>query len=102
MDAGVCQQLVEGLEPADVTDLGDERGTGRGTDAGDGLQPARQLAVEQRGDAGVGRLDLPLQQVEAFQQQADLERHLRLELGHGDGIGGEVVQTLRLRGPRRR
>jgi hypothetical protein len=65
MDAGVGEQLVERLEAGDIADLRDERGARRRTDAGDGLEPARQLTVEQRGDVGVRRLDLPLQEVVA-------------------------------------
>jgi hypothetical protein len=47
VDACEGQQLIEVVEAADVADLGDQDRARRRTEARDGLQPARQLTVEQ-------------------------------------------------------
>lgn len=97
MDAGIGQQLVEVAEPADVTDLGDERGRDHRTDSRDRPQAMCDLAVKQLGDASVGGLDLALEQIELVEQQADLEGHLGIQLGHRDRLGGGRLEPLGLR-----
>ena len=99
MDAGVGEQLVEVVEPADVADLGEERRRDRRADARDRLEPAGGLAVEERRDAPVGGLDLALEQVVLVEQEADLEGDLGVELGHRDRVGRGGLEPLRLRPP---
>ena len=97
MDAGIGEQLVDIVEPPDVADLRDERGTGRGTDPGDGLQAPGQLPIEQGCDALIGLGDLALEQVVLVEQQADLEGDLVVELGYRDRPVGGSLESFRLR-----
>jgi len=97
VDAGVGLELVEPVEAPDVADLRHERGAGRRADGRDRPQLARQIAIEERRDVRIRLLDLALEQVELIEQQADLERHLGLELGHRDRFPRRGLEALRLR-----
>ncbi len=74
-----------------------ERGAGRGTDPGDGPQAPGQLGVEEVGHAGIGLVDLSLEQVVLVEQEAYLEGHLLVELGDGDAVRGSGLEPLRPR-----
>ena len=89
MHPDVGDELVEVRKARDVADLRDERRRGRGADAGDGLESARKVAIEQRGHARLGLADLALQQVVLDDEQLHLEADLLGQLGRRDRLFGQ-------------
>ncbi len=79
-------ELVETGKARDVADLRNERRGRRQTDAGDGAQPPRELAVKELSHPSLGALDLALEQLVLLDEQRHLEGDLLFELAHGDRL----------------
>src|SRR5438093_3450276 len=101
MDPGVRDELVELTEAEDVADLGDERGADRGPDPRDRLEAPGERTVEQSRDALLGGGDLLPQEIVLRDEQLHLEPDLSAELRRGDGVFGQGLNLLGLRGPDR-
>src|SRR5487761_1845246 len=93
MDAGIGSQLVEIFEAPDVADLGDEGGGQRWAHARNRLQSSGQLRVENFGHPLLRSLDLLVEEVELLNQHPDLKAHLGIQLGRGDGLRGELMES---------